>query len=251
MPRANPPPLAPSPLADQGILRQEDLGLPGQRLNARRYQGSTLSLQGVPGGRLQGADLSRSSFAEVAFTGVHSYARCLFQSCDLRRMTLKDAGQAHSFLQCDLRGAALGQAQLERVVFRECDLSGTQWRGTRLDRIRFEHCRMEQVSWDGVDLSRVVMTPDMLATVDFTGASRLPQNHPRALPVHQTAAQAATQPAPKPVPPPAAQPVPLAPAQPGAAPADVLPPGSPPPAAPQAPAAAPDAERPTAPEPLE
>ncbi|MDH4246764.1 MAG: pentapeptide repeat-containing protein [Deltaproteobacteria bacterium] len=216
-------PLTPSPLADQGILRQEDFHIPGQSLNARRYQSATFTLKGVPGERLQNADLSRSSFAGVVFTGVHTYERCLFHSCDLRRMELRDAGWPHTFLQCDLRGAALGQGHLAQVVFRECDLSGTQWRGARLDRVRFDQCRMDGVHWDGVDLSSAVMSLDMLATVDFTGVARLPQNHPQARPLTSAAPKPAPQ-APVEAPAPQNAPQVSVPAGATSAPAEPLPP---------------------------
>ncbi|MDH5750881.1 MAG: pentapeptide repeat-containing protein [Deltaproteobacteria bacterium] len=169
--------LNPSPLANQGSLRQHDFSVPELPKRARRYEDHSFSIQALPGGRLRGQDLSRCAFAEVVFTGLHLYEQCLFISTDLRRITLSREEKPHLFVDCDLRGASLAQSSLSNVIFRQCNLSGTQWRSARMDRVVFEDCQIDNVSWDGVDLSHTVMSEDMFDQADFRGALRLPHNY--------------------------------------------------------------------------
>ncbi len=253
--------LPPYPPAQAGLLGQADMAQPDAVKSERTYVDPTFSTAGLPGGVLSHADLSRSSFAEVEFTGVHRYLGCKFAATDLRRIEMRRAASAHIFQDCNLHGASLAQAHLAGVVFRRCDLSRTHWRSARLDRVKFESCTLDGVQWEGVDLSRTVMSNDMLAAADFQFASKPPLNlmaaeaSPPELTTHGATPQptATAQPPPAaqdaPTPPPAdadAAPTPPAPptADAAADPAPAAPPRStaPPSDEPQQPAPAPAAE---------
>ena len=169
-------PLTPYPPAQGGLLGQADMALPDLRKTERTYVDPTFSMAPLPGGALTGADLSRSSLAEVELAGVHRYVNCTFVATDLRRIELRAAETPHVFQDCDLRGASLAQAHLAGAVFRRCNLAGTHWRSARLDRVKFESCRLDNAHWEGVDLSRTVMSEDMLEHADFAFAAKPPLN---------------------------------------------------------------------------
>jgi uncharacterized protein YjbI with pentapeptide repeats len=169
-------PLVPYPPAQGGLLGQADMANPDVQKSERTYVDPTFSMAGLPSGTLSGADLSRSSFAEVELVGVQHFVNCAFVAADLRRIELRRAETPHVFQDCDLHGASLAQAQLSAVVFRRCNLARTHWRSARLDRVKFESCNLEQVQWEGVDLSRTVMSDDMLQQADFEFASKPPLN---------------------------------------------------------------------------
>jgi uncharacterized protein YjbI with pentapeptide repeats len=168
--------LPPYPPAEGGLLAQADLARPDVQKSERTYVEPTFSTAALPGGVLAGADLSRSSLAEVEFVGPQRFARCSLVGTDLRRIEMRLADGPHIFQDCDLRGASLAQAQLSGVVFRRCNLAGTHWRNAHLDRVKFEACDMDNVRWEGVDLSRTMMSEDMLEQADFAFASKPPLN---------------------------------------------------------------------------
>lgn len=208
-------PLPPYPPAQGGLLAQADMARPELQKSERTYVEPTFSMAGLPGGMLSGVDMSRSSFAEVEFTGVHRYRGCSFAAADLRRIELRRAESPHMFQDCDLHGASLAQAHLAGVVFRRCNLTLTHWRSARLDRVKFESCDLNGVHWEGVDLSRTVMSEDMLQGADFTFAGKPPLNLRPGLDSPPELLQHATQPGPQP-PQPGTQAAPPAGAEPGA-----------------------------------
>ncbi len=187
-------PLPPYPPAAGGQLRQTDMALPDLPKTERTYTDPTFNLSELQNGLMSGVDFSLSSFAEVAFVGVHRYQDCTFIGTDLRRIELdRVEGALHVFQGCDFRGASFAQSTLSGVVFRRCNLANTHWRGARLDRVKLEQCSLDDIHWEGVDLGRCIVSEDMLAGADYSQAGRPPHNDP--------AAEGAPAPAPQPGPP--------------------------------------------------
>ncbi len=141
---------AASPAAP-ALLRQQDLLGSGLAAPGRRYTDAAFSVAGLPRGILRQADLNRSRFTGVFFSGRHRYLDCRFAGADLSAIQLEPQARAHQFVRCDFTGAQFAGSRLGFALFHECNLSGTRWSGARLERVRFSECVLDGVEWDGAE----------------------------------------------------------------------------------------------------
>ena len=144
---------APVPAGPPALFRQQDLLGSAIAAVGRRYADPTFAVAGLPRGILRQADLSRTGFAGVRFTGRHRYLDCRFSDADLSAILLEPQGRPHQFVRCDFNGARFDLSRIGFALFHECDLTGTRWTGARLERIRFSDCLLNGVEWSGAEFA--------------------------------------------------------------------------------------------------
>ncbi len=75
------------------------------------------------------------------------------------------------FDRCDLSGALMIDASLQRVEFRDCRVSGLQLTGARLRDVRFVECRADDMNLRAIAGERVQFLGTSLPRADFSMAT--------------------------------------------------------------------------------
>jgi hypothetical protein len=170
---------APHPAAPAGTdagLHQADFLHPAAPKAGKRYMEPSFDLSFAEDGVLRAADLSGVDFSGVHFKGLHLHQQVLFPGASLDGMVLEEQERPHQFVGCDFSDADFSGSHLTHAIFSRCDFSRSRWTAAQLERVKFVTCGMEGVSWQGVDLSRTVMSPEMIAALDFSHAAASPRN---------------------------------------------------------------------------
>ncbi len=144
------PPLTPEPPEDDRIAEHASLDAHDDWEDER-----------VVGGDLSGADAPSARFTRCELAGV------ALTGARLRGLALVDV----LFEDCELSGALVQEAWLQRVEFRNCRMAGVVFAQSHLSHVRFVDCKLDEASFRLAELDHVHVSGCSLVEADLYEAT--------------------------------------------------------------------------------